>query len=105
MKAIDAGIVASVGLDVYQKKPNIHPGLGCNRLEEPPPFLRFDRGQGYVDFQITFVNQWRLFGCLAGSIASCKAELCADVAWIAITLQNLDPGSCARALMASMATA
>jgi glyoxylate reductase len=29
-KAIDAGIVRSVGLDVYQQEPNIHPGLLSN---------------------------------------------------------------------------
>lgn len=27
VKAIDAGKVRSVGLDVYQQEPNIHPGL------------------------------------------------------------------------------
>ncbi|KAF5008339.1 hypothetical protein FDECE_5382 [Fusarium decemcellulare] len=30
VKAIDAGIVWSVGLDVYQSEPNIHPGLVSN---------------------------------------------------------------------------
>lgn len=30
VKAIDAGRVASVGLDVYQQEPNIHPGLVSN---------------------------------------------------------------------------
>lgn len=28
--AIDAGIVWSVGLDVYESEPNIHPGLVSN---------------------------------------------------------------------------
>ena len=30
VEAIDSGIVRSVGLDVYQKEPNIHPGLLSN---------------------------------------------------------------------------
>lgn len=30
VKAIDAGMVSSVGLDVYQKEPDIHPGLLSN---------------------------------------------------------------------------
>ena len=30
VKAIDAGIVLSVGLDVYQSEPDIHPGLLSN---------------------------------------------------------------------------
>ncbi len=30
VEAIDAGIVLSVGLDVYQKEPNIHPSLVSN---------------------------------------------------------------------------
>lgn len=30
VKAIDCGRVSSVGLDVYQNEPNIHPGLVSN---------------------------------------------------------------------------
>ena len=30
VKAIEGGIVSSVGLDVYQKEPDIHPGLLSN---------------------------------------------------------------------------
>jgi lactate dehydrogenase-like 2-hydroxyacid dehydrogenase len=30
VNAIDSGLVRSVGLDVYQQEPNIHPGLVSN---------------------------------------------------------------------------
>lgn len=30
VEAIESGIVRSVGLDVYQQEPNIHPGLLSN---------------------------------------------------------------------------
>lgn len=30
VKALDSGKVASVGLDVYEDEPNVHPGLVAN---------------------------------------------------------------------------
>ncbi|KAL2107134.1 hypothetical protein VUR80DRAFT_5661 [Thermomyces stellatus] len=55
VKAIDAGIVSSVGLDVYQNEPNIHPGL----LSNPHVCLLPHMGTSTVETK-TKMEEWTI---------------------------------------------
>lgn len=55
VKALDSGTVASVGLDVYEDEPSIHPGL----LTNPNVLLVPHMGTWTVETQ-TKMEQWAI---------------------------------------------